>query len=82
MDTPTIDSILQNLDIEPVNCGATTGSTCGRIPLISATGSTTMGKKVATAVADLYAPADQYHQLGIDLPLAQGIVFDIKGESS
>ncbi len=32
MDTPyTIDSILQDLAIEPVNCGATTGSTRGRI---------------------------------------------------
>jgi aldehyde dehydrogenase (NAD+) len=31
MDKPTIDSILQDLGIEPVNYGAFTGSTRGRI---------------------------------------------------
>ncbi|MDT8377326.1 MAG: aldehyde dehydrogenase family protein [Desulfotignum sp.] len=31
MDTQTIDSILQDLDVEPVNYGATTGSSRGRI---------------------------------------------------
>jgi len=31
MENHRIDSILKDLDIQPVNYGATTGATCGRL---------------------------------------------------
>jgi aldehyde dehydrogenase (NAD+) len=106
MKNHAVEGILKDLDIQPANYGATTGSTWGRIHTLGkelVSYSPVTGQPIAsvvlaqahdyeTVVSRAKAAFEKFRmmpaprrgeivrEIGNALPLAQGIVFDIKGE--